>query len=285
MFPRCRHSPGAVHGHKHRSDGSIIVVQSCRWPSGMPGEPLLRTSPRRSRPRPPAPESGLRCTAQILGVDVARPRRRPRGRCRHTCLSNAETRSSLQHKIRSGVLESQWPHGGCERKDGRGVPAVAAPSPMIQSQAVTCQSGGTGVYVNWPAWFGELTELRIGMAAMARSPPPRNPRISERRSRTDQRASLPGLAAVAGREPVLRVAAVAASAVGLAQSAQLGVSSRKSRTVRSWRDTAGRRVLGVCGCLVWGGGYAVVIGLRVGDAVGAGRTTNTSPGPRVRVIE
>ena len=48
---------------------------------------------------------------------------------------------------------------------------MAAPSPMIQSQAVTCQSGGTGVYVNWPAWFGELTELRIGMAAGARSPP------------------------------------------------------------------------------------------------------------------
>ena len=118
-----------------------------------------------------------------------------------------------------------------------------------------------------------------------RSPHSTPPRISERRSRTDQRASLPGLAAVAGREPVLRVAAVAASAVGLAQSAQLGVSSRKSRTVRSWRDTAGRRVLGVCRCLVWGGGYAVVIGLRVGDAVGAGRTTNTSPGPRVRVIE
>ena len=52
---------------------------------------------------------------------------------------------------------------------------MAAPSPMIQSQAVTCQSGGTGVYVNWPAWFGELTELRIGMAAMARSPPRATP--------------------------------------------------------------------------------------------------------------
>ena len=148
--------------------------------------------------------------------------------------------------------------------------------------------------VRWDWGVRQLAGLPAGGSVSCGSewlrgqgPPPHSPppRISERRSRTDQRASLPGLAAVAGREPVLRVAAVAASAVGLAQSAQLGVSSRKSRTVRSWRDTAGRRVLGVCGCLVWGGGYAVVIGLRVGDAVGAGRTTNTSPGPRVRVIE